>query len=76
MICLPSNFSVQYDLHQIHYLPPYEVASDLYLFKLDDSTIIDFSGNNKTDGRYEALTNISSIKELYDGRGLVLDMVY
>lgn len=59
-----------------NYLPPYEVASDLYLFKLEDSTVIDFSGNNKTDGRYEALTNISSIKELYAGRGLVLDMVY
>lgn len=59
-----------------NYIPAHEVASDLFLFKLDDSTIIDFSGNKKTDGRYEALTNISSIDKLYAGRGLVLDMVY
>jgi hypothetical protein len=43
---------------------------------MDDSTIVDFSGNDKTDGRYEALTNISSIDKLYAGKGLVLDIVY
>lgn len=59
-----------------NWIPVKETISDLYLFKLDDSTIIDFSGNDKTDGRYEALTNISSIDKLYAGKGLVLDMVY
>lgn len=50
--------------------------ADLYLFKLNDSDVIDFSGNESTDGRYDALTNLSSIKELYAGRGLILDLVY
>ena len=59
-----------------NWIPVEEVTSDLYLFKMDDSTIVDFSGNDKTDGRYEALTNISSIDKLYAGKGLVLDIVY
>lgn len=59
-----------------NWIPANEVISDLYWFKMNDSTVIDFGGNEKTDGRYEALTNISSIDKLYAGRGLVLDMVY
>ena len=51
-------------------------ADHLYEFKLDDNPMIDFSGNSDTDGRYNALRNLSSIKELYAGKGLILDVVY
>lgn len=54
----------------------YDDSEYLYLFKLNDNPVIDFSGNDYTDGRYDALTNISKVTEMYAGPGLVLDLVY
>ena len=41
-----------------------------------DGEYVDFSENNSTTGRYDALTRFSSIDELYAGDGLILDIVY
>lgn len=48
----------------------------LYDFKLNDDPVIDFSGNEITDGRYNALRNLEKVTKLYAGRGLILDVVY
>lgn len=37
---------------------------------------VDFNGRSLTTGRYEALTNISSLDKLCAGNGLLLDIVY
>lgn len=37
---------------------------------------VDFNGRSVTTGRYEALTNISSLDNLCAGNGLLLDIVY
>lgn len=48
-----------------------------YGFRLNGSSVIDFTGaNSLTTGRYEALTNISSVDEMYAGNGLLVDMIY
>ena len=54
----------------------YSDTDHLYEFKLDDNPVIDFSGNSITDGRFNALRNLESIKELYAGAGIILDVVY
>jgi hypothetical protein len=48
----------------------------LHEFKIDDNPVVDFSGNSLTDGRFNALRNLDSIKELYGGSGIIFDVVY
>lgn len=38
--------------------------------------IIDFAGNDRTDGKYNALTNIGRVNYLQAGRALTMDIVY
>lgn len=63
-----------------------EVINLDYNFRINgmsEGQVIDFKGNYKpennqlpTSGRYEALTNMSSITEIYAGDALILDMIY
>ena len=58
-------------------IPQILYAEDhLHEFKIDDNPIIDFSGNSLTDGRFNALRNLDSVKELYGGPGIIFDVVY
>jgi len=43
---------------------------------MKEGQIVDFNGQGVTTGRYEALTNLSEVKEMYAGNGLILDIVY
>jgi hypothetical protein len=56
----------------------YELKNLSYNFTINGSSIIDFNLSNdpKTGSRFEALTNIGSISEMYAGDGIILDMVY
>lgn len=54
----------------------YSDTGHLYEFKIDDNPVVDFSGNSITDGRFNALRNLESVKELYAGPGIIIDIVY
>lgn len=53
-----------------------DLSYDLHITGISQGEIVDFNGNAKTSGRYEALTNLSSVKEIYAGEGLIFDIVY
>ncbi len=59
-------------------MTPRDIKQLSYDFKLIGSSLVDFSLSNNptTSARYEALTNINSVDELYAGDGIILDMVY
>jgi hypothetical protein len=41
-----------------------------------DNQTIDFNGLGNTTGRYEALRELSDVKDLYAGNGIIIDMLY
>lgn len=43
---------------------------------MSEGQVVDFNGQGQTSGRYDALTNFSSISEMFAGNGLILDMIY
>ena len=53
-----------------------EINYHFHITGMRDGEYVDFSENNSTTGRYDALTRFSSIDELYAGDGLILDIVY
>jgi hypothetical protein len=52
----------------------------MYIFTVDSDVRIDFAKNGSdipiTSGRYEALSQIDSVKTMTGGKGLVFDLVY
>ena len=48
----------------------------LHTFQIDDNPAIDFGGNSMTDGKFNALRNLESVKELRGGQGIIFDVVY
>ena len=49
---------------------------DFRMTGMKEGQVIDFNGQGVTSGRYDALTGISSLDELYAGDGLILDIIY
>ena len=58
---------------------PKDISELSFRFRISGSDAIDFDlskNDPRTSARYEALTNISSLDELYIGDGVILDAVY
>lgn len=58
---------------------PKLISSIDYNFRIagmKDNQVVDFNGRGATTGRYEALTNMSNVSEMYAGNGLIIDLVY
>ena len=53
-----------------------DIDYDFRIAGMKEGQIVDFNGQGVTTGRYEALTNLSEVKEMYAGNGLILDIVY
>ena len=57
-----------------------DLSYKFHMSGMAENQIVDFNGRfdtaSATTGRYEALTNISSLTEIYAGNGLLLDLVY
>lgn len=54
-----------------------KIADISYDFRLVGSQKVDFTGASAlTTGRYEALTNLGSVSNIYAGDGIILDIVY
>ena len=53
-----------------------DINYDFRMTGMKEGQVIDFNGQGVTSGRYDALTGISSLDELYAGNGLILDVIY
>lgn len=53
-----------------------ELDYRFHISGMKQGEFVDFTGNENTTGRYEALTNLNMVDEIYAGDGLILDIVY
>ena len=53
-----------------------EIDYNFHISGMKEGQVIDFNGQGKTSGSYDALTGIGKLSELYAGDGLILDIIY